>query len=265
MTAIARPAATLVRPSAVHAILAYLRLEVRRTVRNRRYVFFGIGFPVVFYLLYTGILGGKGAGSADPRFQAFFLVSMAAYGMIGAALTSAVPIAQERASGWTRQLRVTPLPSSAWVVAKLALAYVTALPALALVSAVAISVNHVALPATTWLQLVVGLAVGVLPFAAFGLLIGFAFEPGSAQGAVTLTYLATSILGGLWAPVSTFPDGLATIAQIMPTYHLANLGWSALDGRGPDPIDALVLAGYGIAAFALVAWRYRASEVKARG
>ena len=91
------------------------------------------------------------------------------------------------------------------------------------------------------------------------------FEPGAAQGAVTLSYLAMSILGGLWAPVSTFPDSLATIARIMPTYHLANLGWTALDGRAPDPIDAIVLAGYAAAAFALVAWRYRSSEQHARG
>jgi ABC-2 type transport system permease protein len=249
----------------VRAFGAYLGLELRRAARNRRYLFFGIGFPVVFYLLYTGVLQGKNAGPADPAFQAFFLVSMAAYGMIGAALSSAVPIAQERATGWTRQLRITPLPSAAWVSSKLAVAYLTALPALGLVSLVAVGINHVQLAPATWVQLVGGLAVGVVPFAAFGLLIGYTFDPGSAQGAVTLTYLATSILGGLWAPVSTFPDGLATIARIMPTYHLANLGWTALDGKAPDPVDLLVLVAYGVAAFALVAWRYRTSEQRARG
>jgi ABC-2 type transport system permease protein len=40
---------------------------------------------------------------------------MAAYGMIGASLSNAIPISQERASGWTRQLRITPLPASAWI------------------------------------------------------------------------------------------------------------------------------------------------------
>lgn len=251
--------------SAVRALAAYLRLELRRAARNRRFLLFGIGFPVVFYLLYTGVLQGKGDRPADPAFQAFFLVSMAAYGMIGAALSTAVPIAQERATGWTRQLRITPLPSAAWVATKLVVAYLTALPALALVSLVAIAVNHVQLAPATWVQLILGLAAGVVPFAAFGLLIGYTFDPGTAQGAVTLTYLGTSILGGLWAPVSTFPDGLATIARIMPTYHLANLGWTALDGRAPDPIDALVLAAYGVAAFAVVAWRYRTAEQRARG
>ena len=262
MTAIASTSIT--SPSPVRALGSYARLELTRAARNRRYLMFGIGFPVVFYLLYTGVLQGKAASPSDPAFQSFFLVSMAAYGMVGAALTTAVPIAQERAMGWTRQLRITPLPSAAWVATKLVVAYLTALPAVGLVSLAAVVVNHVSLAPATWVQLVTGLAFGVIPFAAFGLLLGFTFDPGSAQGAVTLTYLATSILGGLWAPVSTFPDGLATIARIMPTYHLANLGWTAVDGRGVDPVDVLVIAGYAIVAFALVAWRYRSAEQRAR-
>ena len=33
---------------------ATLVLDVRRTLRNRRYLMFSVAFPVVFYLLYTG-------------------------------------------------------------------------------------------------------------------------------------------------------------------------------------------------------------------
>jgi hypothetical protein len=64
MTALATPAIVGVDP--IHAWAAYLALEIRRAVRNRRYLFFAIGFPVVFYLLYTGVLIGKNA-PADPR------------------------------------------------------------------------------------------------------------------------------------------------------------------------------------------------------
>ena len=95
----------------VRAMAAYLALEIRRAVRNRRYLVFAIGFPVVFYLLYTGVLHRRGRAPTDPTWTAYFLVSMAAYGMIGASLSNAIPIAQERASGWTRQLRITPLPA----------------------------------------------------------------------------------------------------------------------------------------------------------
>ncbi len=41
--------------------LAYLRLEVRRALRNRRYLVFTIVFPVVLYVMYTAVLPGPAA------------------------------------------------------------------------------------------------------------------------------------------------------------------------------------------------------------
>jgi ABC-2 type transport system permease protein len=262
MTALSAAAVRPVDP--IRAMAAYLGLEIRRAVRNRRYLIFAIGFPVVFYLLYTGVLAGKNA-TPDPLWNAFFLVSMAAYGMIGASLSNAIPISQERATGWTRQLRITPLPASAWIATKLAVAYLSSLPSLVLVSLTAVAINHVSLPPSAWATIVVGLALGVLPFAGLGLLIGFIFDTSSAQGAVTISYIGLAILGGLWAPVSTFPDTLATIARIMPTYHFANLGWAAVGGLVPDVTDILVLVAWAAVIFALVAWRYRVTEQRSRG
>ena len=263
MTAVSTPAALSATPS-LRTIGAYARLELRRAFRNRRYVMFAVGIPVFFYLLYTGVLGGKDA-SSDPTWRAQFMISMAAYGMIAAALASAMPIAQERASGWTRQLRITPLSSSAWVATKLIVAYLTALPALVLVTVAAIVVNGVALAPATWLAILGGLAIGVLPFIGLGLLIGFTFDVNSAQGAMTATSIGLAVLGGLWAPVSTFPDGIATIGRMLPSYRFADLGWSALADGVPDPVDLAWVAGWAVLAFGLVAWRYRAAELRARG
>jgi len=190
---------------------------------------------------------------------------MAAYGMIGASLSNAVPIAQERAGGWTRQLRITPLPAAAWVATKLLVAYLVSLPSLVFVGAAAVAINHVGLEPGTWLTIVVSLAIGVLPFAGLGLLIGFVFEPGTAQAAMTITYLSLAILGGLWTPVSQFPDTLATIARMLPTYHFADLGWSAVFGTGTDLEDVLVLSAWAVAIFSVVAWRYRVTEARSRG
>ena len=47
------------------AFAAFISIELRRTLRNRRYVMFAIAFPVVFDLLYTGVLSGA-AADADP-------------------------------------------------------------------------------------------------------------------------------------------------------------------------------------------------------
>ena len=262
MTAITAPA-TAPGVAPVRALGAYLTFDLRRAVRNRRYAMFAIGFPVIFYLLYTGILLGN--AKPDPAWNAFYMVSMMAYGMIGAALSTAIPISQERATGWTRQLRLTPLPAAAWVATKLAVAYVTSLPALILVGGAAFFVNHVDLPAATWIAILASLAIGVLPFVGLGLLFGFVLDASAAQGAVTISYIGLAVLGGLWAPVSTFPGALATIAHVLPTYHFANLAWASLATGLPDLTDVAVVAAYAVAMFGLVAWRYRVSEQRARG
>ena len=57
------------------ATAAYLRLEVPRTLRNRRLIVLTIVFPVAFYLLFTRVLTGGAQLDNDAR--AFLMVSMA--------------------------------------------------------------------------------------------------------------------------------------------------------------------------------------------
>jgi ABC-2 type transport system permease protein len=249
------------------ALRAFVTLEVRRAFRNRRYLLFAIGFPTVFYLLYTGVLSGA---SADPSAQVggmpwrtYFMVSMATYAAIIAAIGGAVVIADERASGWTRQLRVTPLSAAAYVAGKLIVSYVVTIPAIAAVLLAGLLVNHVELSIVAWAQLLVTLVVGSLPFAAIGLLIGYVFDAGSAQGAMMVTFFSLAILGGLWAPITSFPDTLATIGRMLPSYRLAELGRDAAIGALPDLATIAILLAYAAVIGALVAWRYRTIEATA--
>jgi ABC-2 type transport system permease protein len=237
------------------AIRAYAPLEIRRTLRNRRFLMFAIVFPVVFYLLYTAV--GVGQGTADPAWAKMFLVSMAAYGAIGGALSAATVIAVERSTGWTRQLRVMPLPPSAYLTSKLVAAALTTIPAIILVSIAGIEVNHVSLPLASWAQLLISLVLGAIPFAALAVLIGYVADANSAQGLTALVYFSVAILGGLWTPLSALPDGLATIGRMLPSSHLANLGMAAIAGGPPDVVDVAVLAAWTAAIGALVVWRYR--------
>jgi ABC-2 type transport system permease protein len=247
--------------STVRSIGAYVRFELPRTIRNRRFIVLAVGFPVAFYLLFTRVL--TGGVPTTPELQAFGMVSMAAYGAIGASLSAAVRIAMERTNGWTRQLRVTPLPPTAYVAAKMASAYLTAVPSIALVMLAAFAINQVSLPLQTWLFVFVVLSVGVLPFAALGVAIGYLFDESTAQMVFSIAFVGLAVLGGLWIPITSFPDTLATVARLTPSYHFANLGWTALAGQGPDITDVLVLMAYGVAFVALVAYRYRASEERA--
>jgi ABC-2 type transport system permease protein len=247
----------------------FIRLELRRILRDRRYIVLAIGFPVIFYLLYTGILSGASAPSdaivGGLPWATYFMVSMAAYGAIGASLSGSTALAAERASGWTRQLRVTPLAPSSYVVGKVVVSLLVTVPAVAAVVLAGTLIQHVTLPVGVAIQLLPTLAIGAVPFAALGILLGLTFDASSAQGATMLTYLGVAVLGGLWAPISSFPDGLATIGRMLPSFRLADLGRSVAGGGGIDPMDLLVLLGYAILIGALTAWRYRHASVTPHG
>jgi len=250
-------------PGLLAEVAASALMELRRVARNRRYVLFTVAFPLFFYLLYTNV--GVGVPAADlPTWRAFFMVSMATYGAMGASLFMANAVAEERRSGWTRQLRVTPLRPAAYLLSKLIVSIATSLPSLLLVAAAGATLNQVSLPATTWVQFVLLLTLGVLPFVALGLLIGLVFDATTTQVVVIVTYFGLAILGGLWAQLSSLPETVATIGHMLPSFRLADLGWQTVAGAPVDPIDVLVLVAYGLAFGGLVAWRYRSQELVAR-
>jgi ABC-2 type transport system permease protein len=243
---------------------AYLRLELRRQLRNRRFVILSMALPVILYVLYTAVLktpdlGGPGA----IPWAVFFLASMAAYGTIASSMTQANAIAAERATGWTRQLRAIPLPSAGYVATKLLSAICLTVPALVLVSLAGILVNHVELPIRIWIELVIALALGSLPFAALAILLGYLLDTDSTQGTVTLSFFGLAILGGLFAPVESFPSALATLARVLPSYHLAELGRQVVADQVPDVTHVLVLAGYAVIFGGAAIWRYRVVERRA--
>jgi ABC-2 type transport system permease protein len=263
MTAIATAAPA---PRTLTFLATFAKLELRRIFRNRRYVLFGMGFPVLFYLLYTGVLQrGQPVGSIDGvPWTSYFMVSMAAYGAMIAGLFSAQVIATERSQGWVRLLRVTPLPPAVYVGTKLLVSLVVTLPAVLLVTVAGIVVNHVNVPPVDLAALILALVLGSLPFAALGILLGYLFDVNSAQGAVMITNFGLAILGGLWAPTQAFPDALVTIAKVLPSYHFANLGRAIVAARTPDVVDIAVLVGYAVVIGGLVFWRYRSEEQRAR-
>ena len=88
-TMLAIPATTGRRAvPALQPFLAYLRLELRRATRNRRYLVMTVVFPVVIYVLYTAIIPAAASDQTvgGLTWPVYFLVSMAAYGAIGAAM-----------------------------------------------------------------------------------------------------------------------------------------------------------------------------------
>ncbi|MCW0213708.1 MAG: ABC transporter permease [Pseudonocardia sp.] len=238
-----------------------LLAEVRRMLRSPRFLIFTVGFPVVYFLIFSGLYGSGDTPDGGTT-TVYLMVSMAAFGAISAAVSTGGRVALERQIGWNRQLRLTPLPGWAYLAEKAVVAMLVALPALVLVFLVAGVVKGVDLPALVWLRVFLVAWIGVLPFAAVGLLVGMAATADSAQGMATVTMLLFSLLGGLFVPAFLLPSTLATIARLLPSYWLADAARGQVTSAAV-PLQGLLVCGIWLfVAGGLTIWRYRRDAVR---
>ena len=244
-------------------LAAFLRFEVLRLLRNPRYVAITVGFPVVFYSLFLHSLE-PAVHIAGTTWNTYFMVSMASFGAMVAALNAGgTRLAAERASGWTRQLRVTPLPAWSFITTKIAAALVIALPVICVVELTGLLIGGVRLGLGAWAALTVVLWVSTLPFVVLGVLVGFVASSETAYPLVTALMFLLSFFGGLFTPVGNLPTALRHIAAFLPRYHEASLGWDVVAGRVPGLGDAGILLIYALVLGLAVTWRYRAEESRA--
>ncbi|MFJ9696701.1 ABC transporter permease [Kitasatospora sp. NPDC101183] len=230
-----------------------IELEILRTLRNRRYLFFTVVYPALMYVFFINAYGSTNTAGGLPV-KTYFMVSMATFGAVGAVLTgSAQRIAMERKSGWVRQLRLTALPGSSYTVAKIAATAVTTLPSILAVFAVGV-VQGVSLGAAQWLGLAAALWAGSFVFAALGVALGYAAGPDAVQPIVMITYMAMALLGGTWFPVS---GTLEKFARFNPVFLYNKLATFTQPGHSLDVVAVAGLAAFFAVFVAAAAVLYR--------
>ena len=182
----------------------------------------------------AGRFGGSGIS-----LPLYYMVGLVSFGAMMALISSGARIASERTDGWTRQLRVTPLSTRAYFRAKLLTGYAMALLTLVVLYASGVSLG-VSLPAGVWLEMTGLILVGLLPFAALGVLLGHLLTTdviGPATGGV-VSLLA--LVSGTWFPLAE--DGfLQDIAQFLPSYWLVQASHVSLGGHGWTPTGWTVM------------------------
>jgi ABC-2 type transport system permease protein len=99
----------------------YLRYEVLRNFRNWRFLFLTLAFPLVLYVLIGSV--NRHATFEHVAFPVYFMTAMATMGTMAAVISGCAVIAAERATGWTRQMRITPLPARTYFRAKVVVGY----------------------------------------------------------------------------------------------------------------------------------------------
>ena len=225
------------------------RAEVMRLRRNRRYLITTLAFPVVLYLL---IAKSAKATVYNVDFATYYMIAMATLGAFSGALTgNAIRIAQERKEGWIRQLRLTPLPPNAYVVAKIIAAMAITVPSVVIVLLLGRFYGDVHLGSVgDWLLIAIAVWLGALIFTALAVAIGYRLQPDQVQPIALLIYFVFMIIGGIFFPLKGF---LQSIAQFTPTYEALKTATNVAAGSS---VDGALIAGLVIwlAIFGGLAW-----------
>jgi ABC-2 type transport system permease protein len=208
----------------------YVKYELLRTFRNRRFVILSLGFPLVIYFMiaapnrHESSIGGTGISA-----PLYFMVGLAGFGGMNAVISAGARIAAERSVGWNRQLRLTPLSTRMYFRTKVLTGYVMALCTLVLLY-IAGSTLGVRLSAWHWLHMTEFILIGLVPFAVLGILLGHLLNVdsvGPSIGGITALF---SILGGIWFPITS--GAMHELAQALPSFWLVQASHVGLGGNG---------------------------------
>ena len=266
VTTTPRPIAALTGrpPRSLRMNLAVLGIELRRVLRNRRTLVFTLIFPIAMFFFISNTIDPHqqplGPGLV-ANLSAWMMVSMALYGAVMAATSAGASVSIERASGWSRQLRLTPLRPVVYIVVKMVAALVMGM--LAVIATFTAGLIGPAQASGVSLLISAGVIIGgAFSFAAFGLLMGYLLPGENAIQFLGPILAILAMLGGIFFPIaegSTYDR----VASFTPIYGLAKLAQWPLsrttDGTFGDFSWWWLanLAGWTVVFIAGAAWRFR--------
>lgn len=236
----------------------YVKYEMLRLLRNKRSFFFSLAFPLALFLVFGGSTRGQQIdfGSFSIGYTLYYMVGLAGYGAMIASVSGGARIATERTAGWTRQLRLTPLPVFTYFRTKVLTAYLMALISIVLIFAAGIGFGVRISPFSRWLEMTGLMLVALLPFIALGILVGHLLTPDSIGPAIGGGSAFFGFLGGAWFPLQ-HGSVLAKIGEYIPSYWLTQASHTGIGGNAWAVKGWLVIAAWTVVASLLAAQSYR--------
>lgn len=241
-------------------MIAQCKAEILRTLRNRKFVVTALLMPAIFYFIFTSTMDAN-MNIGGIQWKAYYLMSMTVFGVIGGSMnTISIRFAQERKQGWVQLLRITPLPSGAYVFSKIAAQSVINLGTIVFMFLIGGLFKGVELTFVQWLSCGLWIWIGILPFLALGTLIGTIRSVEVVQVISQVIFIVMSALGGLWMPIQSMPSLMQHIAEWLPSYRYGQGAWNMVAGASPDWIGIALLAAYAIVFMVLSSYRIKRQE-----
>lgn len=233
----------------------YYRMELLRTVRDFLGLFFTAVLPAFLYVIF----GASQSFSQDPagngNVAMYIMISMAAYGAVTATTSIGGMAAVERMQGWGRQLGITPIQDSQYVLVKATLGLTIAAIPVALIYALGYLTGAEA-TGRVWAISALVVLLGAALFSLYGLVFGLAFKTEGAVSAASGSLVILAFLGNLFFPLSGV---MLTIAKLTPLYGIVALaryplteGWLVSTDGSPPVQEPLWIPIVNVAVWLLI-------------
>lgn len=252
-TATTSPAPSRATPgrkkSTLSIITAFAGWEFVRNVRMIESTFFIVVLPTVLYVMFGALSSFGDAPAGNGNVSAYNMTAMTVYGATMATSVIAGSAALERQQGWGRQLGLTGLTGSGYMIGKVLVAMGIAIMPIIVVFGVGALTGARFDAGWMWPASGALALLGAVPFALYGLAAALLFRSEAAVSAASGVLVVLAFFGNLFMPLS---GTLLEIARFTPVYGIAALTrWPQLegtiismeDGGAPlsDPLWAVVL------------------------
>lgn len=219
------------------------KMEIKRILRNRYFVFWSLIMPILFYYIFTNVVNTNAPDKV--AWEAHYLMSMTVFSVMGSSImTIGIRMVQERAQGWSTFMRTTPLPDPVYFTAQMVGQSVIHLLSITVIFIAGALINGVSLTSFEWIMSGLWILLGSLPFLAIGILIGMMKKVETAAAISNVLYMLLAVAGGMWMPLEIMPKMMQSIGHWLPSYHFGSGAWEIVQGGSPSWKNFLFLFTY---------------------
>ncbi|MGB3725838.1 MAG: ABC transporter permease [Glaciecola sp.] len=211
--------------------------EILKALRAPDFIIPTLGMPAAFYSLFAIMLPGSSNNAA------YLLATYGVFGVMAPAIFGfGISVASERDRGWLDLKRASPSSAVSYIGAKICSTLIFASMSLIIIYTIAGFAAGVSLPTGTWAMMLLVHVLATFPFILIGLSIGFLCNNNAAVAISNVFFLALAALGGLWIPITIFPDAMKMFAMILPSFHLSEIALHVSGAPGERDIMMNIMA-----------------------
>jgi len=249
----------------MNALVVQTKTDLNRSLfRSKPFIFFSLGMPVGFYLLFTKVFNMGVPAEYMGIFYKDSMIQMATYSvMISSLFSFSMTLIEDRKQGVKQFLRLSPMPESIYYASKIVTQFLINCLLLLVIFLVGHFVNGVQMDLIAWLTSALWILYGCLPIVALATIVSLAKDPNTASVLNNMILMPLAIISGLWWPIDLFPEVVQKIAAGLPTFYAAQGAKQLAAGQLPDGKGILIIFIYFIGIMVLSIYlNGRKEEVK---